>query len=405
MSSNRFSKSLWTTDTAGRSAAAWQAVALSFCAALVVLALASLAMRAGTPTESVAPAAVVRQIGGGDLEIAAAKLLTIEQLSRALRDSRFPAVQGTAAMALAEAAEQVRPNLRVDLAPGGRGVAPAATIRWIGDPNTPGAVELVNALAHRFSDVQRSDRMAAAEQTRQTAAAKLREATDAVHTAEQHFQRALRDAGSEVSVVPGGSAATNQDAMELSAPGPSAASARRAELQSQLDELESQRNLLAERLMPAHPEMRAIDTQIASLRAKLADIANLETTVDGALPPPPAREASPEGTQRGSGILRTWEAVVNARRQHEIAADEERAAWQRLVSSSLGEPIEIIPASLSPPTMPERSWWKSAASTLAAWLAGWLVLMFWPAPTAPLTTAEQVRRATRLPVIAVPSLN
>lgn len=405
MSSNRFSKSLWTTDTAGRSAAAWQAVVLSFCAALVVLTLGALAMRAGTPTESVAPAAVVRQIGGGDLEIAAAKLLTIEQLSRALRESQFPAVQGTAEMALAEAAEQVRPNLRVDIAPGGRGVAPAATIRWIGDANTPGAVDLINGLAHRFSDVQRSDRIAVAEQARQMAAAKLREATDSVRTAEQNFQRALANAGSEVSVATGGSAATNLDALELSAPAPPAASARQAELRAQLGELESQRSLLAERLMPAHPEMRALDTQITLLRAKLAETAAIGTPVDAALPPTTAREARREGAPRDSGIQREWEAVVNARRQYEMAVGEERAAWERLMRGSLGEPVEMIPASLSPPTMPEMSWWKSAASALAAWLAGWLVLVFWPAPTAPLTTAEQVRRATRLPVIALPSLN
>ncbi|HEX7447797.1 MAG TPA: hypothetical protein VF306_09650 [Pirellulales bacterium] len=405
MSSNRLSKSLWTPDIAGRSAADWPAVAVSFCAALVVLALASLALRTSRPSESVAPAAVVRQIGGGDLEIAAAKLLTIEQLSRALRESRFPAVQGTAEMTLAEAAEQVRPNLRVDIAPGGRGVTPAATIRWIGDPKTPGAVDLLNGLAHRFSDLQRSDRIAAAEQARQTAAAKLREATDAVHTAEQDFQRAMRNAGSGISVAPGGSSATNQDLLEPSAPGPSAASARQAELRSQLAELESQRSVLAERLMPAHPEMRALDAQIALLRAKLADTADLKTTVDAALPPPPAREARPEGAPRDSGIQREWEAVVNARRQYEMAVGEERAAWERLMRCSLGEPVEMIPASPSPPTMPEMSWWKSAASALAAWLAGWLVLVFWPAPTAPLTTAEQVRRATRLPVIALPSLN
>ncbi len=408
MPKTRFSESHWIEAVAGHSAGDWRSIAVSFGAALVTLVVATLAVNLGAPAEPAAPVAVVRQTaGGGDWEIAAAQLLTVEQLSRALRESQFPAAQGIADMALAEVAERVRSNLRVDLAPGGRGAPPTATIRWIGDRGTPGAAALMNWLAHHFVDIRQTDRIAAAEQTHRAAAAKLREATEDVRAADQSFQRALADAGrSEGRDLPATPPTIEEPSLESAAATPAGARpARRAQLQSQLAELEAQRSALAERLMPAHPEMKALDTQIASLRAKLADTAALETPGDVALPPPPAGEASKDAAPHWAGLHRQWQAVATARRQHETALAAERAAWEWLTRSKSGEPVEIVPASPAPSAAPEAGWWKSAATGLAAWLAGWLVLVCWPSPTAPLTTAEQVRRATRLPVIAVPSLN
>lgn len=403
----RFSESFWT-QAAGRSASEWQAVAVSFCAALTALTIVSLILSSGTQPQTASPAAVVRRIaGGGDLEIAAARLLTIEQLSRALRESRFPAVQGNADVLLAEAAEQVRPNLRVDIDPGERGSAPAITIRWIGDPSTPGAVPLVNWLAQHFNDTPQAERIAAAEQSHQAAAEKLREASDGLRTAENSFQRALADAElPEIEDLPGTRHEKDVQAIEPAGGSPSTAG-RRAQLQAQLDELESQRSSLSERLMPAHPEMRALDTQIAAIRAKLVDDPTPEGPLPAAVPTPPAPPRdSPYGSASSfSDIGRQWEAVLVARRYQDAAAGEERLAWERLAQSRVGRSLEIVPASLARPSGPTVAWWRAAAAGLAGWLAGWLVLVLWPSPTAPLTTTEQVRRATRLPVIAVPSLN
>lgn len=402
----RFSESFWT-QAAGRSAGEWQAVAVSFCAALTALTIVSLTLGSGTQQPATSPAAVVRLVaGGGDLEIAAARLLTIEQLSRALRESRFPAVQAIADVSLAEAAEQVRPNLRVDIDPGERGSAPAVTIRWIGDPSTPGAVPLVNWLAQHFNDAPQAERVAAAEQSHQAAATKLREASDAVATAENGFERALADAElPETEDLPNTRRTIDADAMEPARGSPSGA-LRQAQLQAQLDELESQRSSLAERLMPAHPEMRALDAQIAAVHAKLGDVPVPENPPAAAPAPPAPPHDSPYGSASSfSDIGRQWEAVRTAQRHHDSAAGEERLAWERLTHSRAGRSIEVVPASLARPSGPTVAWWRAAAAGLAGWLAGWIVLVLWPSPTAPLTTTEQVRRATRLPVIAVPSLN
>lgn len=405
MPKTRFSDSFWTL-AAGRSARDWQAIAVSFCAALTALTIVSLALSPGT-SQITSPVAVVRLVdGGGDLEIAAAQMLTIEQLGRALRESRFPAARGIADVALVEAADQVRSNLRLDIAPGGRGDASTVTIRWIGDPSTPGAVALVDWLAQHFNDAPQADRIAAAEQSHQAAAAKLREAGNAVVMAEESFQRALAEAElPEIDDVPSARRTVDANAMEPAGGSPSEVG-RWAQLQAQLDELESQRSSLAERLMPAHPEMRALDAQIAAVRAKLAEAPATENppAADPALPELP--RGSPYGTASNlSDLGRQWEEVLIARRRHEAAAHEERLAWQRLTQSRAGRTVEIVPASLARPSGSTVAWWRAAAAGLAGWLAGWLVLAFWPSPNAPLTTLEQVRRATRLPVIAVPSLN
>lgn len=406
MPKTRFSESFWTR-AAGRSAGDWQALAASFCAAITALTIVSLALSPSTSQPTASPVAVVRLIaGGGDLEIAAARLLTIEQLSRALRESRFSAVQGLADVSLPEAAEQVRPNLRVDIAPGGRGDASTVTVRWIGDASTPGAAALVDWLAQHFNDAPLVERIAAAEQSHQAAVAKLREAGDAAGVAEESFQRALAEAEvPQIEDLPSTHRTTDADAIGPAGGAPASAG-RRAQLQSQLDELESQRGSLAERLMPAHPEMRALDAQIAAVRAKLAEAPAAEKppTADSALPEPP--RGSPYGAASNlSELGRQWEEVLIARRRHEAAAREERLAWQRLTQSRAGRSVEIVPASFARPSGPAVAWWRTAAAGLAGWLAGWLVLAFWPSPTAPLTSIEQVRRATRLPVIVVPSLN
>ncbi|HJT34008.1 MAG TPA: hypothetical protein VJ783_18325 [Pirellulales bacterium] len=404
MPKTRFSESFWT-QAAGRSAGEWQAVVVSFCAAIAALTIVSLALSPGTPQETAPPVAVVRLLdGGGDLEIAAARLLTIEQLSRALRESRFPAARGIADVALAEAAEKVRPSLRVDIDPGGRGDTPAVTIRWIGDTSTPGVLTLVNWLAQHFNDAPQAERIVAAEQSHQAAAAKLHEANDAVAIAEESFQRAIAEAElPEIEDLHSARRTTDVHAMEP-AGGSSSAAGRSSPLQAQLDELESQRGSLAERLMPAHPEMRALDEQIAAVRAKLAEAPAIDSPPAVAVPVPP--RASPYGPASNlPAIGRQWEAVHVARRRQEAAAGEERLAWQRLTQSRAGRSVEILPATSAGPSGPTVAWWRAAAAGLAGWLAGWLVLVFWPSPTAPLTTIEQIRRTTRLPVIAVPSLN
>lgn len=407
MPKTRFSESL-SMQAAGRSAGEWQTIAVSFCAALAALAIVSLALSPGTSPQTAPPVATVRLMaGGGDLEIAAARLLTIEQLSMALRESRFPAVQRLADVSLAEAAEQVRPNLRVDIDPGGRGAPPTATIRWIGDTSTPGAVMLVNWLAQHFNDAPQAERIAAAEQSHLAAAAKLREASDAVVTAENNFQQTLAKAElPQIDDLSNTRRTTDAEAIEP-AIGPPLGAGRRAQLQAQLDELESQRSSLAERLMPAHPEMRALDTQIAGVRAKLAEAPVLKNPPAAALPAPPEPpRASPYGAAADlSNISRPWEAVLVARRHHDTAAGEERLAWERLTQIRASRSVEIVPASLARPSGPSVAWWRAAATGLAGWFMGWLVLVVWPSPTAPLTSIEQVRRATRLPVIMAPSLN
>lgn len=404
MPKSRFSESFWT-QAAGRSAGEWQAIVVSFCAALAALTIVSLALSPGTPQETAPPVAIVRLLdGGGDLEIAAARLLAVEQLSRALRESRFPAARGIADVAMVEAAEKVRPSLRVDIDPGERGDAPAVTVRWIGDASTPGAVTLVNWLAQHFNDAPQAERIVAAEQSHQAAAAKLREANDAVAIAEESFQQTLAEAElPEIEDLPSARHTTDVHAMEPTG-GSSSAAGRRSPLQAQLDELESQRNSLAERLMPAHPEMRALDAQIAAVRAKLAEAPATDSPPTAAVPVPP--RASPYGPAANlPAIAQQWEALLVARRRQEAAASDERLTWKRVTQNRAGRSVEIVPASLAGSKGPTVAWWRAAAAGLAAWLAGWLVLAFWPSPTAPLTTLEQVRRATRLPVIAVPSLN
>lgn len=409
MAKIRFTELVSTHAATGRSAGNWRASGISFSAALVVLSVVSLVLRDGAAPPPTAPSAVVRDAAAslGDVEVAAARLLSLEQIASALRDSRFPAAHARTDAALAGVAEQIRPSLRVDVQPSAGGEASRIAIRWTGDPSTPGAAALVNQLAHDFARIRQADGVAAAQRSRHAAAARVREAANALRTAESDFESVLADSdplerGQRASEP----AATEAITTESADTPPSATSARRAQLQSQLAELESQRSLLAERLMPAHPEMRAIETQIAALRAKLAGSASPETASESLRVPQPVpvreRDSSPVDLTQ---VRREWRTVLLARREYDSAVNQERSAWQASAQSGTAGPVEILPAALAPPGASEIAWWKIAAAGLPAWLAGWLVLVFWPSPSAPLTTADQVRRATRLPVVIVPSMN
>lgn len=364
-------------------------------------------------------------------------------LERALVAVDYSGARTLGPVALARLAERVRPAIEVealaDDAPMSAGTA-AITIRWLAEPRIDGAVGLVDALAREWTAKWQTEIIARDEQAAQSANRALATATANVHKLQTEFDAALTrldGSGDVLSSAPhavstGGP--TLAPAEPPSPPKPIAAargdaapatarithvasSSRQARLESELEDLEIKRDSLGERYTPSHPEMRALEEQIAEVRAALANTfyplteeplppPNIAATGEPAEAPRPtvvAPSAAPWRRQSLTEAQAAWRRLSTALAARESTAQAASRAQAKLAEVRGAASVERLPAA-GPAPVVEISWPLAVLALFAAGCAGWLTLCLWPTTGAVVRDADELRRTTRLPVIVVPAL-
>lgn len=360
-------------------------------------------------------AAVIRQRGvfndaqPGQQDLILAKVLSTDSLHYALRDSHFAPDDNPSADE-PETLESVRTRLRIDIGQTDEAGMQTVTVRWTG-AKSPSAARLINVLARRLleggshahrhteGDLRQMElEYAAARQTATDAERRLSEAR-------QQFEAALAVAH-ETDQTPVVAASPPEETLAgepTLAPPLDAAKNSWFLFRQQLADLESRRQELAERLMPEHPEMKAIDEKIVTLRARLAQQPPTPA-VHAITRPAPVRSVLPlpgeDATKTAARLATRGEALVAAEAEYASAIGRERVAWQSFCAARNRSLAEIQPARFA--TAPaERTWTRGCIATLCGTLCGALVALIWPARRLTFSTVEEVRAVTRLPVIAL----
>ncbi|HET6883573.1 MAG TPA: hypothetical protein VFI31_25700, partial [Pirellulales bacterium] len=298
--------------------------------------------------------------------------------------------------------QTVRDQLRVDLKPPDAAGVETMILRWTGTP-TASCSRLLNLLARRFVE-QFANRDVGASEAAYAAAREARvEAETAVDDSRQRFESALVALQSRrpeaIAAVP-----SKREPTLAPRPAPGISPDRNGFvlLEQQLADLENRRQTLAERLMPEHPEMRALEAKIDSLRARLGGALVSETYVARELQPHPvaADLSSPPDIAATREVVSLAQALLGAQSDYSSAAEHERACWEALCAARNRLVAEIEPC----PELPvaERAGWpRRLVASLTALLCGALVRVMWPVRRLTFSTAEEVRAATRLPVVVI----
>lgn len=364
----------------------------------------------GTPDGDSGPTAATLQVRStgaepleATIEASVAELLSPENIASAMQDARFPGT-GNGRNVSITAIESVRERLRADIGVANEVGVQTTTIRWIGDPHQAGAARLVNILVHQLAAKLPEVQLRPHEAQSSAVQRELRAAEQAVDEANRRFESALvalRDILTSSTEPVRAQPIANVIA-------PSSAKDEDTVLQRQrLADLEARRQTLAERLMPEHPEMKALDERIDQLRSSVAIRGNSAVDRPSNVPTTTTTKSLPGNR----GAIEAAQAEVDVSRQalrttqvrYQTAQSRQRAALESLAKASHQLTLEIAPAS---PTAPRYfatpPWKRFLISALAAVLCGGLVIAGWPEPRA-LATAEEVRCVTRLPVVVIES--
>lgn len=335
-------------------------------------------------------------------ELAIASLLSSENLAAVIQKADFD--QNRRRVGSEELIEEARSALRVDLGRPDEAGVTAITLRWMAE-NTEAAARLVNLLARQLVSQLQGNNGRAEESSYALAQQALKDASAAVEEARQRFHAALAGAETAAQPLNAPTVAPPRRAIRKAAPPAEAELRRWHYLEQQLSELEGRRATLGDRLMPEHPEMKALDEKIAAIRANLAYQPSPASSNDDAieLEEPTLAPQRPDIRQNPellATISQLGAELVDAQSKYESAAERERAAWKTLCAVRGRVVIEVEPAvaGASAKTAGWRMWLVAA---ICGVLCSGLVFTFWPAPKLTFSTIEEVRSATRLPVIVV----
>lgn len=355
-------------------------------------------------------AAVARMRGPSDdtqlaqRELAVAALLSPENLSAAMRDAGLPTDASETALGHRDSVEKVRERLRIELGAADAAGMQTVAIRWTGEAS-PSTARLVNLLARRLAQRLSAPDTASQEAAHNLARQTVREASKALSEARGRLASAVTAAGSVQEPEPASPVPANEDseAPHL-APPREAVRDRGFLLGQQLADLESRRQTLSERLMPEHPEMKALDAEIAVLRTRLADQPPPQDAayVRRTAPEPiaPSTRASDHQAVTAQ-IAELADELAAAQAEYESAAAQERVAWQAINARRNGDVTQIEPAVVASVPSAGQPWQRWLIASLCGLMSFALVLAFWPRPRLTFSTVEEVRAVTRLPVVAV----
>jgi hypothetical protein len=382
----------------GRLVAAIASALVAFCVTWQVLKPA--------PTTQPELTTIVRERGlfateVAQQELAIGQLVSPENLVSAISEAQFQ-MSGPVGSS-AESIQAVRDRLRVDVSAPDKAGVQTMTVRWVGNASTS-AAQLLNMLARRFVTQVASRDAGAYEASHAAARQALTEASRAVDDARHELESVVAAARVPRRESPAVSPTHSPTHAPRLAPRPEPDRDAWGLLGQQLTELESRRQALAERLMPEHPEMVALDEKIATLRTRLGNAFQAEANNASIAEPTPTRAAVPDFTPQEapmtSEIVRWGEELATAQKRYASAAERERASWEALCSARNRLVAEIEPAMFSPVAV-LPSWPRWFVSLLTAAVCGLLMQVVWPRRKLTFSTAEEVRAATHLPVVIV----
>jgi hypothetical protein len=344
------------------------------------------------------------------MDQAVARLVSTENLAKTLTEPNLLGRQVDASRA-SDVADRVRESVRVDIrAPDEAGVQ-EVRIRWVGDPHERIAGRVVTSLCRQLAAGLTATGLGAADsaETRdryETARSELIAAETALASARAEFEAALS--------APGGARRrefTPESRKQTIASTPAKAlpnvtEADETQLARQrLAELEQRRETLADRLMPEHPDMKALGEKIEDLRSAIARrpaVATPPRAPIAELPIDNGQDAAPdEKWIARSGQL--WQAVIEAENRYAAALAQEREHRQSLVPPRGRLVAEIDSTRENAPPAARAAWRGWLLSGLTGLLAGGLVLALWPSRRQTFANAEEVRAVTRLPVVVLES--
>jgi len=330
-----------------------------------------------------------------------AELLRPESLIRAVEEAGLEAGE-IPSRDPARLAEWARDKVRIDFGATDRTGNKTLVVHWTGEAGTPGAGRLVHTLARRLAVPPSADLRGLQAQL-DAAHAEASAAQHAVALARQRFEQSLRFVGH--GSAPSGAASTAPVPTRHAAPAEAADHADWFLARQQLAELENRRQALADRLMPEHPEMKALDEKTDVLRAALnnqptpavepdvaaAVVENVDRSDAGPLPPVTAAE-----------IQQLGQAMFAAQDRRDAAIAAERACERRwsAAHSRVVTEIEVVGDTPHVTARP-LPWQRWTVATMTAVAIGGLVLATWPDRRRTFHSVEEVRSSTRLPVVVI----
>ena len=358
-----------------------------------------------------------RTIGAGE-DVAAAidetarRILAPDALSAALRQSGENLAPDETLTAEAEA---LRGRLRVDVSPGVDRQPWTISIHCA----APGDAAAVNALAEEY--VRRQQASAADEQF---------EAYRAAHAATERARKAAEQAKSELdrqidrlvrwSVEncsrPAAPAAAVASAPSEPKHSDDGAPQQLAEFKRRVAVLEAQRAALLERLLPAHPDVQSLDSELAAARSEL-NAAQAELPAPPAIPPTTiAPAASPKATNASpSDIACSDDATAKAladlaaqrktfsralARCAQLAIAERRQA-QQAIARQQGANASITPAVITAGKYRATAWQSITLIGLFGMLVGGMLAR--PQQPSPevFSNGDELEAALGVPLLGV----
>lgn len=393
----------------GQGRRAFRIAALALLSA--ALALIARYLPASSPAETVAVIRQRRTLGAGEdaaavIEQIASQILSPASLKAALRDvNSSPQPEES----LAAAAESLRTRLRVEVQPG------AGRQPWLisigcsnGERNDLDA-QIVNRLAEVYAQASEAADLAGRKQSYEAALAACRRGEQFAERSRRDLDRQI-DRLAQLAAASQHSAATPPDraARTRVATRSSEHEAKRAELASQLADLEAQRLAMLERLLPAHPEVLALDSEIEMLRtqadklppASPAPAAEPHLESNGA--PPAAQESLADETQRAWSVLKSQRtALAEAMSQASQLAAAERLAAEQLPPGVRDEIITLSPAAPSQSFAARNLRAFTAIIGSAGLLAGWTLGRRREHSSDAFRDADELESALGVPLVGV----
>jgi hypothetical protein len=347
-------------------------------------------------------AAVIRERGLLDdqrlppPEAVFATLLSHKRLRQAAHQAGFAASD-------IDAVEKLRRHLRVDVGDADEAGVQTIAVRWTGQPSEQ-AVLLVNALARRCLEELAETHRALYESAHAAAECQVSDASRTLSDVRQRLAASLARARGRITderrrVAP---AVTPTLAPQLAIDPERDA---RLLLSKQLADLESRRLALSDRLMPEHPEMKALDEKIIAVQSRLASRPYLEADHGPVLdvdrtPPVLAPSMEPDENEDTAELAGISAELLAAEEKYAAAVEQERSRLKQLGtarSRSLSE-MEPARAAIVSAKIGWQTWFSAA---LCGLLTSGLVLGVWPVRRTTFSTVEEVGAVTRLPVIAL----
>jgi hypothetical protein len=230
---------------------------------------------------------------------------------------------------------------------------------------------------------------AAADQARQA----VKQAQQELDRRLDHFTRLAESARAKQADPPephSPSAATNTIELPL-----------RAEAVRQLAELEAQRDALLERLLPAHPDVQAIDAEIEAAQARLSQFPR-EAPANTAPEPAVAVDSlATEVAQAAAAIAEQQRSLSQAGDRARQVSSAERQTAERLLRCTRDRVASISSTAAVAPDRSKPNRQTTFAALSIALVAGWLAGRGRPSPASAFHEPGQLEAAIGVPVVGV----